>query len=126
MNPDALSGRDLDASIATELFGFIVKRLEVHSRSGTSEALYDAGPDEEHPVWVRVPYYSSTLSASTQVELELRNRGRKLQEPRGATSWDSPGDVLVVLVQADGGRTVQATGRLEEALCRAALKALAR
>jgi hypothetical protein len=61
------------------------------------------------------------MGACITVELALQDRGRKRTEPRVRAT----GDVRVVLEHADG-RTVEALGPVNEALCRAALKAVAK
>ena len=66
---------------------------------------------------VSCPYYSSSLAASVQVELELQHQGWRREEARPRAA----GDALVVLKHTDG-RTVEAFGPENEALCRAALK----
>ena len=70
-----------------------------------------------------MPYYSASLSASIQVGLELQKRGWKRPERHVGAQWNEPSGVRVVLVHTDG-RTVEATGHPDEALCRAALKAV--
>ena len=73
-----------------------------------------------HPgQWVRVAFYTASMTASLNVELALRDRGWTRTEPQDR----AVGDVRVVLTHTDG-RTVEATGPLNEALCRAALKAM--
>jgi hypothetical protein len=70
-----------------------------------------------------VAYYGSSLATSVLVDLALQERGWKRQERRTGTQWNEPGTVRVVLAH-DNGRTVEATGSPDEALCRAALKAV--
>ena len=68
-----------------------------------------------------MPFYSRSFDASIYVEIELQRRGWKRREARAG----EPSDARVVLVHADG-RTVEASGSEDEALCRAALKAVSR
>jgi hypothetical protein len=70
-----------------------------------------------------VPFYSISLAASIEVELELQEKGWRRQEVRAGSHWNEPGGVRAVLEHADG-RTVGAFGSENEALCRAALKAV--
>jgi hypothetical protein len=118
MSCDELSGRALDAAVANLMFGHLV---EERTSKGTLEkdfvyALRPEGPDRQ---FVRVPFYSGSMGASITVELALRDRGWTRTEPHERVS----GAVRVVLKRADG-RTVEAFGPLNEALCRAALMAL--
>ena len=89
-------------------------------RRGETDAVYSTSSRSSNATWVRVPLYSTNLSASVQVEVELQKRGWTRTEPLVG----APGDVRVVLEHADG-RTVEAFGPLNVALCRAALKAVA-
>jgi hypothetical protein len=68
-------------------------------------------------MWVRVPFYSISLAASIEVELELQKKGWKRQEVRAGSHWQEPGGLRVILEHADG-RTVGAFGLENEALCR--------
>jgi predicted RNA binding protein YcfA (HicA-like mRNA interferase family) len=119
---DDLSGRQLDLAIARHVFGHQVEERR-DSRTGELDAVYNAGMDADAPIWVRVPSYSISLDASIQVELELQKKGWKRQEVRAGSHWNEPGGVRVILEHADG-RTVGAFGHPNEALCRAALKAV--
>jgi hypothetical protein len=119
VNIDALTGRELDVAVAGRVFGYEVEE-RANTRTGEKDAVYRmAGTD-----WVRVPFYSTSLAASIQVELELQKQGWKRQEVRAGSHWNEPGGVRVVLEHADG-RTVGAFGHPDEAHCRAALKAVA-
>jgi hypothetical protein len=122
MDVDQLSGRQLDIAVARQVFGH---QVEVRSRARTGEldAVYNAGLDANAPTWVRVPFYSISLASSIQVELELQKKGWKRQEVRAGAHWKEPGGMRVVLEHTDG-RTVGAFGSENEALCRAALKAV--
>ena len=60
-----------------------------------------------------MPFYAASLSAAIAVELALRDRGWWRTGPRHR---DAPADERVVLAHADG-RTVEAVGPLNEALC---------
>jgi hypothetical protein len=119
VNVDALTGRELDVVVARRVFGYEVEE-RVNTRTGEKDAVYRvAGTD-----WLRVPFYSTSLAASVQIELELQKKGWKRQEMRAGSHWNEPRGVRVVLERADG-RTVGAFGHPDEALCRAALKAIA-
>jgi len=111
---EELSGRELDAAVARHLFGFEVEERE-NTKTGAKDAVCRA-PGKD---WVRVAYYSASMGASLNVQLAIQNRGWKWvdQRPRGS------GEVRVVLEHADG-RVVEASGPVNEALCRAALKAV--
>lgn len=121
MNIEALSGRELDAAVARHVFGYQVEERLI-PWTGEPEVVYngelEAGKD---PAWVRVPFYSRSFEASIYVETELQRRGWKRREARAG----EPGDARVVFEHADG-RTVEASGSEDEALCRAALKAVSR
>lgn len=119
MNLDALTGRVLDAAIARQVFGHQVEERP-NPRTGELDAVYNAGLDATNPTLVRVPFYSVSFATSVQVELELHKRGWKREDSPAGTSRDTP---PVVLKHSDG-RTVEASGRFEEALCRAGLKAV--
>jgi hypothetical protein len=122
MNVDQLSGRQLDIAISRLVFGH---QVEERPNAGTGEpdAVYNASLDENAPMWVRVPFYSISFAASIEVELELQKKGWKRQEARAGSHWQEPGGLRVILEHADG-RTVGAFGSENEALCRAALKAV--
>ena len=115
MGIDDLRGRELDAAVAQQLFG-----LEVEARTNTKTGEKDALCRQPGKQWVPVAFYSSTLSASISVELELRTRGWKRTLPLVG----APGNVRVALVHTDG-RTVEAIGPMNLAICWAALKAVA-
>lgn len=113
--PDDLSACDLDPVVAERVFGLRVEE-RVNARTGQRDFV-NATPSGRD--WVRVAFYSGSMGAALEVEYQLHKRGWRRTEPRGrATS-----DVRVVLEHADG-RTVEATGPANEALCRAALKAM--
>ncbi len=111
---ESLSGRDLDAMVAQHVFGLLVGS-QTNTRTGKQEYVCAIHPGSV----VQVAYYSSTMSASLTLEVELKRRGwERVLDP-----WSHPGDQGVVLMHTDG-RRVEAPGSLREALCRAALKAL--
>ena len=114
MNVHGLSGRELDALVAQQLFGLQVQE-RANLKTGEQDFVYNARPQAPTPEWVRVPFYAAGFGASITVEVELQKRGWRRKEA------SEPG---VVLEHADG-RTVEAVGPLNEALCRAALKAVA-
>lgn len=122
MSFDDLSGRQLDLAIARHVFGHQVEE-RLDSRTGELDTVYNAGMEADAPIWIRVPSYSVSLDASILVELELEKKGWKRQEVRAGSHWNEPGGVRVILEHADG-RTVGAFGHPDEALCRAALKAV--
>ena len=111
---DDLKGRDLDAMVARYVFD-----LEVEPRVNARTRERDAVCRLPNGEWVRVAFYSGSMGASLNVQLALRDRGWTRKEPTGKVS----GDVRVILEHADG-RTVEATGPMNVALCRAALKAV--
>lgn len=115
---DDLSGRALDAAVARHLLG-----LEVEERTSTKTREQDYVCREPGKDWNLVAYYSASLAASIRVEVELQRHGWKRQERRTGANWKEPGSWRVVLEHADG-RTVEAVGQPDEAICRAALKAV--
>lgn len=122
MNSPELSDSALDAAVARDVFG-----LEVEERTNTRTRERDfvertpSGRD-----WVRVAFYSRSMGASLEVVAELRKRGWTRVDTlwREGSRWNEPGDPRVIL-QHDDGRRVEATGPANEALCRAAIKAVA-
>jgi hypothetical protein len=118
VNVDTLSGRNLDAMVAQHVFGMLVER-RTNSRTGEKDFLYAVHPGQ----WVRVPFYTASMGASINVEVEMQKRGWK-RIVLANVHRNSPNDAHVVLVHSDG-REVLAAGLLNEALCRAALKAVA-
>jgi hypothetical protein len=118
MNVDTLSGRDLDAMVAQHVFGLLVER-RIDSRTGERDFLYAVHPGR----FVRVPFYSASLGESINVEVEIKKRGWK-RIVIASVDPDAPNDLHVVFHHIDG-RQVSAAGLLNEALCRAALKAVA-
>lgn len=119
-NLDGLNGRALDAAIARYLF-----ELEVEERENRTTREKDAVCRKPGQQWVRVASYTVGMGASLNIEYALSKRGWTWrQELRAASRWSQPGVGQVVLVHSDG-RTVEAEGiTLNEALCRAALKAV--
>jgi hypothetical protein len=116
MGIDELRGRELDALVAERLFG-----LEVEEHTNTKTGEQEPLCRQPGKQWVPVAFYSSTLSASISVELELRTRGWKRTLPLVG----APGNVRVALVHTDG-RTVEAFGPMNLAICWAALNAVAK
>ena len=123
MTIDQLSGRQLDIAVARQVFGHQVEERP-NAQTRELDAVYNAGLDANAPTWVRVPFYSISLAASTEVELELQKQGWKRQEVRSGSHWKEPSGLRMILEHVDG-RTVWAFGSENEALCRAALKAVA-
>lgn len=116
MNVDDLTGRALDAAVAERLFGLLVEE-RADARTGEKDFLYVVRPEAPIRAWVRVAFYSGNMGASLEVEFELLNRGWRRTEPRVS----APGDVRVVLEHSDG-RTVEASGPMNVALCRGRLR----
>jgi hypothetical protein len=117
MGPDQLRGRDLDAMVARHVFGLPVEQ-RTNSRTGERDFLYAVHPGQ----WVRVPFYTASMGASITVEVEMQKRGWK-RIVLASHERKAPNEAHVVLVHSDG-REVSAAGLLNEALCRAALKAV--
>jgi len=114
MNADELSRRALDAAIARHVFD-----LEVEERTNKRTQERDCVCREPGQQWLVVSYYSSSLAASIKVDVELQKRGWKRIRPQGRET----GAVRVILEHADG-RTVEGFGPVNEAVCRAGLKAV--
>lgn len=120
MNPDELIGRALDATIAQRLFGLEVQERR-NSRTGQLDVVYRIGRDDS---WYLVPQYSLAMAPSITLENELTQKG--WHRVRLATDpLPVPGEPSSVKLRHDDGRIVEAIGLGEEALCRAALKAVA-
>jgi hypothetical protein len=118
MDPDLLSGRDLDVAVAAEVFGLEVMG-RTRNRIGDTEFSCRA-PGED---WHRVPLYSS-LSASLSLESKLRDLGWMVKRSPFAQVTEPSGRVVATL--EGGAAQVQGTGaNFEEALARAALRAMA-
>lgn len=118
---DSLDGRLLDAAVARYLFGFEVEE-RTGARSGRKEILCR----QPGMQWVLCTYYAASVGASLNVEYELGKRGWTWrQEERARSRWSQPGVGRVILEHKDG-RLVEAEGaNLQQALCRAAVKAVA-
>lgn len=117
---DILSGRLLDAAVARYLFG-----LEVDERDNNRTQKKDVVCRAPGQQWVRCAFFAESKGASLNVEYELRQRGWMWRrDGRPGSRWSQPGFGRVVLDHKDG-RTVEAVGAtLNEALCRAAVKAV--
>ena len=108
---DGMEGRELDASVAAQVFGFTVE-WRTNKRTHAQEPVYQIS----NGAWIVVPYYSERMAPSITLVLRLQDIGWK--------QTSAPRDTNVTLVHADG-RTVSASGRSQnEALARAAVKAL--
>ena len=118
MNIDELSGRALDASVAQLIFGLRVEE-RANLKTGKREYLHAVGSDPLAPGWVRVPMYSVSTGPNLNVSVWLQDQGWTRIAPNGKAP---PSEVEVVFRHKDG-RTISARGRLNEAVCRAALKA---
>ena len=119
-NADSLSGRLLDAAVAQYLFG-----LEVEERTNNRTQRNDVLCRAPGQQWVRCAFFAESTGAALNVEYELKQRGWTLRrQERPGSRWSQPGAGRVVLDHTDG-RTVEAEGMtLNEALCRAAVKAV--
>lgn len=118
MSIDELEGRALDASVAHHIFELRVEE-RANLKTGKRDYLHAVGnPDD--PGWVRVPEYSVSTGPNLNVSVWLQEQGWTRIAPTGKAPL---GEVEVVYQRSDG-RTVSARGRLNEAVCRAALKAL--
>jgi hypothetical protein len=116
---DHLTGRALDAAVARLVFSLDAQE-RTNARTGARNwVCREPGRD-----WNVVAYYGS-LGASIKLELKLADIGSKVKpSPLGRTP-DASGVVLVSLVI--GEQQVAGSGHsFEEALCRAALKAVGR
>jgi hypothetical protein len=122
MNIDDLTGRPLDAAVAERLFGLLVEE-RANARTGKKDFVAIVRPDAPTREWVQVAYYSVSMAASITVSVELQNRGWKRKESQVGGEWNEPSEERVVLEHTDG-RTVEAFGPVNVALCRAALKAV--
>jgi hypothetical protein len=112
---DNLSGRELDAAVAAQLFG-LVAEPRVNTRTRERDAVYRL-PNGD---WVRVAFYSERMGPCLNVEAWLREQGWERIAPTGK----APAGEVEVVYQHKDGRTLGARGRLNEAVCRAALKAM--
>src|SRR6266849_5984506 len=115
MRPDQIRGRDLDAMVARHVFGLLVEERS-NARTGERDFVYAVHPGQ----LVRVPFYTASMGASITVEVELQRRGWRRNHEWAGSQVLARGEARVVLENADG-RTVEASGPLNEALCRAAL-----
>jgi len=102
--------------VARHVFCYEVEERR-NLRTGEMDAVYRLRTSNAS--LVRVPFYSETLSASIQVEGELWKRGWKRKDVRS-----NPEGVRRVVLEHPDGRTVEAVGQPDEAICRAALKAV--
>ncbi len=118
MDVDTPSGRELDAMVAQHVFGLHIER-RTNSRTSERDFLYAVHPGQ----WVRVPFYTASIAALITVEAEMQKRGWK-RIVLATVQRNAPNDAHVLFVHTDG-RNVEAAGPLHEAVCRAALKALA-
>lgn len=119
MSIDELHGRELDAQVAQRVFGLQVEP-RVNARTGETDYFHPLRPGAPADEWVRIPFYSVSLAAAINLEVELQHRGWR----RVDSTLKDTGDVRVIL-RHTGGRRVEAFGRAPVALCRAALKAVA-
>lgn len=117
MSIDELRGRELDTQVAQRVFGLQIEP-RVNARTGETDYFHPLRPGAAPNEWVRIPFYSVSLAAAINLEVELQHRGWR----RADSNVKDTGDVRVILQHTDG-RRVEAFGRAPAALCRAALKA---
>ena len=117
MDIDELPERQLDREVARRVLGLAVEP-RTNSRTGEQDFVYAVGPE----AWVRVPSYTAGMHGALAIDGALAQRRWRRTEPRDLHPAP-PGDVRVVYEHSDG-RRVEATGWLNLALCRAALKAV--
>ena len=121
MKIDNLTGRELDMAVARH-----VLRYEVEERIDTTTGEKDAfsRPRGQGKGWVRVASYGASMGASLNVEYELQHRGWRRRVTGTVKEPTTPAEVIL---DHGDGRSVKAVGRSRgEALCRAALKAVAK
>jgi hypothetical protein len=75
---DELSGRELDAAVAAQVFG-LVAEPRVNTRTRERDAVYRL-PNGD---WVRVAFYSERMGPCLNVEGALRDRGWTRRQPQG-------------------------------------------
>ena len=122
MDVDSLSGRDLDALVAANLFGLEVQRRPDRA-TGKQDVFYNTTPRARVPSWVRLPEYSQCIAASIDVEKKLHEWGWRRHTP--PPGWrPGPEHAITLVLERRDKRRVQAVGPYETALCRAALKAV--
>src|SRR5262245_51870193 len=83
MNSDTLTGRELDAAVASDLFG-----LEVREELNAGTRRQDHVCCEHGEQWTRFAFYSST-SASLNVNERLYKLGWKIREG-SSNRWPDP------------------------------------
>jgi hypothetical protein len=120
MNPDSATGRQLDAMLARHLFN-----LEVEERENVRTRETDIVCREPGKPWAQCAYFAEGMGGSLNVQYELSRRGWSWRPDRGTGSkWSQPGIGRVVL-EHSSGRVVEAEGAtVNEALARAAVKAV--
>lgn len=117
-SPETVSGRELDASVARDLFG-----LEVQERTNARTGERDFVCREPGRDWNRVAFYGS-LGASIKLELRLSDLGWMVKPSPLGRQPDASGVARAVLI--NGEREVEGMGTtFAEALSRAALRAMA-
>ena len=121
MKIDNLTGRELDMAVARHVLGY-----EVEERIDTTTGEKDAVSRQRGhgKGWVRVAFYGTSLGAALNVEYELQHRGWRR---RVTGTVKEPTTLAEVILDHRDGRSVKAVGESRgQALCRAALKALAK
>jgi len=121
MKIDNLTGRELDMAVARHVLGY-----EVEERIDTTTGEKDAVSRQRGhgKGWVRVAFYGTSLGAALNVEYELQHRGWRRRVTGTVKEPTTPAEVIL---DHGDGRSVKAVGGSRgEALCRAALKAVAK
>ena len=113
--------RELDAAIARHVFGYEVEP-RTNTRTGETDYVQRAPSGQD---WVRVAFYSASMGAAINVDVELQKRGwKRVPMPRRLGSQWNEGDGPTVVLEHADGRVVEEFGPVNEAVCRAALKAV--
>ncbi len=119
MNVDTLRGRELDVAVARRVLGYKVEE-RVDATTGEKETMCR----QKGGAWVPVAPYGASKGAFLNVEFELQHRGWKRRATR---TVKEPTTAAEVILDHRDGRSVKAAGvSIGEALCRAALKAVAK
>jgi hypothetical protein len=120
MKIDNLTGRELDMAVAKHVLGYEVEE-RINPTTGEKDA-FSRQPGHGTG-WVRVAFYGASIGASLNVEYELQHRGWRRRVTGIVTE---PTTLDEVILDHGDGRSVKAVGESRgEALCRAALKAVA-
>jgi hypothetical protein len=121
VNVDDLTGRELDMAVAKHVLGYAVEE-RINTTTGEKDA-FSQQPGQGK-AWVRVAFYGASMGAALNVEYELQHRGWRRRGVTGTVK--EPTTLAEVILDHGDGRSVKAVGESRgEALCRAALKAVA-